>query len=139
MSLAFGERSSDEENVEADDGRRDNTKEPLGDNDGEVQQEIEDHTFRPVWKDVAGGYLRGVRGYSSSTTKKRERKRQRDLEKSASTTKSIVDTFSTHSNKYRPSNQDLLLSPPPADILPKILKRKGEKPALNPKLEPLII
>ena len=77
MSLAFGERSSDEENVEADDGRRDNTKEPLGDNDGEVQQEIEDHTFRPVWKDVAGGYLRGVRGYSSSTTKKRERKRQK--------------------------------------------------------------
>lgn len=58
---------------------------------------------------------------------KRERKRQGELEKSASITKSIVDMFSTHSNKNRASNQDLLLSPPPSDIPPKNLKKESKR------------
>ena len=40
-----------------------------------------------------------MRGCGSSTTKKRERQRKRELVKSASTTKSIVDMFSAQSNK----------------------------------------
>ena len=37
-------------------------QEGLGDNDGEVPLEVENPIFRPVWKDNAGGYLRGVEG-----------------------------------------------------------------------------
>lgn len=55
---------------------------------------------------------------------KRERKRQRELGNPASITKSIVDMFSTHSNKNRTSNQDLLRSPPPTDSPPKNLKKR---------------
>lgn len=102
------ERSSDKENVDADDGRGDNTKEGLGDDDGGIQLEVEDNNFRRVWKDDADGYLQGVR----------------ELEKSVST---IVDMFSTHLNKNRPSDQDLLLSPPPTDIPSKISKKKGRE------------
>ena len=94
---SLGERSSDEENSEVDSGGGDNTKEGLEDNNGGVQLKVEG--FRPVWKDDAGGYLRGLRGCGLSTTEKRERKRKRELEKSASTTRSIVDMFSAHSKK----------------------------------------
>lgn len=59
---SLGERSSNEENVEADDGRGDNTKERLGDNDGEVQLEVEDHTFRPVGKEMQVGIYEECEG-----------------------------------------------------------------------------
>ena len=113
------EQSSDEESLEVDDGRGDNTQEGLRDNDGGVPLEVEDPIFRPVWKDNAGGYLRGVRGCGSSTTEKRKRQRKRKLEKSASTTRSVVDMFSTQSNKIRSSDKGLLptspsAAPPPA-------------------------
>ena len=62
----------DEEELGVDDGRGDNTQEGLGDNDGGVKLEDKDPIFRPVCKDNAGGYLRGVRGCGSSTTRKRE-------------------------------------------------------------------
>lgn len=94
-----------EEDLEVDkedlgvDGRGNNTQEGLGDNNGGVQLEDKNPIFRPVWKDNAGGYLRGVRESGSSTTKKRERQRKSELKKSASTIRSIVDMFSAQSKK----------------------------------------
>ena len=117
------EQSSDEESLEVDDGRGDNTQEGLRDNDGGVPLEVEDPIFRPVWKDNAGGYLRGVRRCDSSTTEKRERQRKRGLKKSASTTRSIVDMFSTQLNKNQSSNKgplptSLSAAPPPTAFPP---------------------
>ena len=109
----------------------------MGDNDGRVPLEVEDPIFRPVWKDNAGRYLRGVRGCGSSTTEKRERQRKRELEKSASTTRSIVDMFLTQSNKNRSSNKgplptSLSAAPsptalPPAAPLPTAFAPKSSK------------
>ena len=54
--------SSDEENSAVDNGRGHGTQEGLGDNDGGGQLEIKDQSFRPVSKDDASEYLRGIRG-----------------------------------------------------------------------------
>ena len=109
-------KSADEENLEVDNGRGDNTQ-GLGDNDGGVQLEDENSIFRPFWKDNAGGYLQGVRRCSSSTTRKCERRRKKELEKSTSTTRSIVDIFSAQSNK-------ILSTPSPA--VPSSKSSKGK-------------
>lgn len=105
-------------------GRGDNTKEGLEDNDGGVELEVDDHNFRPVWKDDAVGYLQGVRGCGSSTTEKWERKRKRELEKSASAIRSIVNIFSTQLNKNQSSDKGPLPTLPPAVSPPKISKEK---------------
>lgn len=115
------ERSSDEEDSEVDIGRGDNTKEGLEDNDGGVELEVDDHNFRPVWKDDADGYLQGVRECGSSTTGKWERKRK--LEKSAPTIRSIVDIFPTQLNKNQFSGKGPLPTLP-AVSPPKISKEK---------------
>lgn len=60
-----------------------------------VQLEIEDRTFESKWKSDAGGNLGGVRGCSSSATETREKRPKKELEKSASGTRSIIDMFST--------------------------------------------
>ena len=121
---SLDERSTDEESLEVDNRKGDNTQEGLGDNNGGVQLEDEDPIFRPVWKDNAGGYLRGVRGFGSSTTEKRERQRKRELEKSASTTRSIVDMFSARSNKNQSLDKGPLSTPLPAPPPSKSSKRK---------------
>lgn len=120
----------DEEELGLDDGRGDNTQEGLGDNDGGVQLEDKDPIFRPVWKDNAGGYLRVVRGCGSSTIRKRENQRKRELEKSASTTRSIVDMFSAQSNKTLSTSSPAFpspASPSPAILSPKSSTRKGKE------------
>ena len=58
----------------------------------------------PIWKENSGGYLRGIKGCGSSATEKRERHRKRELDKLASTTKSIVDLFLTQIKKNELSN-----------------------------------
>ena len=79
---SLGEPSSDEDNMEVNNQRGDNTREGLGDQDGGVQLGVaEERSFRPVWKDDAGSYLRGMQGCGSSATEKRERRRNRELRK----------------------------------------------------------
>ena len=70
---SLDEPSSDEDNVEVDNRRGDNTHAGLGDQDGGVQLGDKERSFRPVWKDDAGSYLRGMKRYGSSATEKRER------------------------------------------------------------------
>ena len=109
--------SSDKENSEVDNRRGNGTQEGLGDNDGGIQLEVKDRSFRPVWKDNAGEYLRGIRGCGSSATEKRERRRKREMEKSASTTRSIVDMFSAQLNKNQ-SQDERTSSAPSFPIFP---------------------
>ena len=111
------EPSSDEEEEEVmrDNGREKVTHEGLGDDEGGAQLEIEERTFEPTWRSDAGGYLRGVRGCGSSATEKREKRRKKELGKSASHTRSIVDMFSakhTH-NRLHHSASPSDPSPPP--------------------------
>lgn len=129
----------DDENTGVDDGRGDNTQEGLGDIDGGIQLEDEDPIFRPVWKDNAGGYLRGVRGCGSSTTRKRERQQKRELEKSASTTRSIVGMFLAQSKKFHLLPHQPPYQPPYQPFPQKVQKGKWKKHDMNYKLEPLKI
>ena len=79
------------------------------DNNMGVQLEVEDNTFKLVWKDNAGGYLRGVRTCGTLTTSQGERKRKKEMKKLATTTSSIVDMFLAQSNKNQAS--DIGISP----------------------------
>lgn len=91
--------SSDEENLDEGENGGDGTQEGLGDDIGEVQLEAKKHIIVPVWKDDAGGHLRGIRRCGSLATEKREWRRKRVIEKSVSTTKSIADMFSAQFKK----------------------------------------
>ena len=66
---SLDEPSSGEENP-VDNRDEENTYERLGDNDGGILLEVEDRSFRPIWNDNAGGYLREMRGGGSSANKK---------------------------------------------------------------------
>ena len=118
---SLDEPSSDEDNVEVDNKLGDNTYEGLGDQDGGVQVGDKERSFRPVWKDDAGSYLRGIKGCGSSATEKRERRRNRELEKSASQTRSIVEMFSAHRDKNQSHDKDVTPDatsvPPPSKTL----------------------
>lgn len=65
-----------------------------------------DLTFKPNWREDAGGYLEGVRECGSLATEKRERQRKRELEKSACQTQSIVEVFSAQCKRKKPNNTD---------------------------------
>ena len=84
-------------------------------------------TFKPNWKGDTGGYLRGVRGCGSSATEKRERRRKRELEKSASQTQSIVEMFSTQLNKRKSDSIEPMIDSLPPLPAPKSLQIRGEK------------
>lgn len=84
--------------------RGDSTRESLRDDDGGVQLGGEERALKPTWRGDAGGYLRGVRGCGSSATKKRAQHRKKDLEKSASQTRSIVGMFSAQLVKKSSQN-----------------------------------
>ena len=84
----------EEENVIEDSKGGEDIREGLVDDEGGVQLEIEKRTFKPRWKSDAGGYLRGVRGCSSSATETLEKRRKKELEKSAFYTRSTTDMFS---------------------------------------------
>lgn len=86
--------STEKDNLVVENKGGDGTCDGLGNHDGGVQLRAEEQTFKPTWRGDAGGYLRGVRGCGSSATKKRERRREKDLEKSASQTRSNVEIFS---------------------------------------------
>lgn len=88
--------SSEEEEERIGDNRKEK-----GVHEGGVQLEIEERIFEPKWKSDAGGYLRGVRGFDPSATKKREKGRKKELEKSASQSRPIVDMFSAQHNQNR--------------------------------------
>ena len=104
------ESNSAEEDLVIENKRGDSTCEGLGNDDGGVQSESGEGTFKPTWRGDAGGYLRGVRGCGLSATDKRERRRKKELEKSASQIKSIVAMFSAQFDKNRSSNADLIPS-----------------------------
>ena len=81
--------------------------------------------FKPVWRDDAGGHLRGVRGCGSSATREREIGRKKELEKSASRTRSIVEMFSAQQKKGQPSSKPLSLSDLPQSASSKVGKKMG--------------
>lgn len=85
--------STEKDNLVVENKRGDGTCDGLGDDDGGVQLRAEERTFKPTWREDAGDYLRGVRGCGSSATKKRERRREKELENSASQTRSIAGIF----------------------------------------------
>lgn len=87
--------------------------------------ETEKHIFEPVWRDDAGGHLRGVRGCGSSATRGREIRRKKELEKFASRTRSIVEMFSAQQNKGQPSSKPLSLSDLPQSASSKVGKKMG--------------
>lgn len=66
---------------------------------GGVPLGVKENVIVPIWKENAGGHLGGIRRCGSSATEKRERRRKRELEKSASRTRSIVDMFSAQIKK----------------------------------------
>ena len=117
------EPSSDEDNLEVVKKRGDNTCEGLGDEDGGVELGDKDRSFKPVWKDNAGNYLRGISGCGSLSSEKRKRRRNRDLEKSASQTRSIVEMFSTQHSKHQSHNNDVTPYIPPAASLSQTLQQ----------------
>lgn len=104
------ESSSAEEDLVIENKRGDSTCEGLGNNDGEVQLKSRERTFKPTWREDAGGYLWGLRGCRSSATNKRERRCKKKLERSASQTKSIVAMFSAQLDKNKSSNADFVPS-----------------------------
>lgn len=110
IESSLDESSSEEGDLELDDVRGDdvwgdNTLEGLRDNGG-VQLEVNENSFRPVWKDDAGSFLRGIQGYGSSATTKREKRRKREIEKSASGSRSIVEMLSSQHRKNQSRGQD---------------------------------
>ena len=119
--------SSDEEEEERggtkDNRKEEGTREGLGDDEGGVLLETRKHIFEPVWRDDAGGYLRGVRGYGSLATREREIRRKKELEKSASRTRSIVEMFSAQQNKGQPSSNPLSSSDLPQSTFSKVGKK----------------
>ena len=88
----------------------------MGDQDGGVKLGDKERSFRPVWKDDAGSYLRGMKGCGLSATEKRERRRNRELEKSAFQTRSIVEMFSAHCDKNQSHDKDV--TPDAASVIP---------------------
>ena len=93
------------DNVRGDDLRGEHTLEGLGENK-RVQLEVKENSFRPVWKDDAGSYLRGVQGCRSSATAKREKRRKQEMEKLASGSRSIVEMFSSQHSKNQSRSED---------------------------------
>ena len=108
---SLDEPSSDKDNLEVNNKWGDNTYEWLGDQDGGVQLRVEERSFRPVWKDDAGSYLRGIKGCGSSATEKRERRRNRELEKSASQTSLMWRCFPLNVTKISLTIKMLHLTP----------------------------
>ena len=115
--------SSGEGNLEVDNKRGDNTHEGLGDHDGGARLAVEERSFRPIWKDDAGRYLRGIKGYGSSATEKRQKRRKRELEKSASESRSVVEMFSTQRSKNQSHNE--IIHSMPHQLLPPPKTLKG--------------
>ena len=76
-----------------------------------MRLEIKERTLEPKWKSDAGSYLREVRGYGSSVTETREKRRKKDLEKSASHTRSIKDMFLAQHNRNRLHHSGPLSTP----------------------------
>ena len=50
-----------------------------GDHDGGVPLGVEERSFRLIWKDDAGSYLREIKGCGSSATVKQEKRHNREL------------------------------------------------------------
>ncbi len=80
---------------------------------------IKEHIIQLVWNDDAGEYLLGIRGCSSSAKEKREQHYKKEMEKSVSTTWSIVDMFSAQFNKNQSQDELGLPTSLPAIFLSK--------------------
>lgn len=63
--------------------------------------------------------------------KKRERRREREVEKSASQTRSIVEMFSVQRNKYLTHHKDPIPGTTSAVSVPEILKKGSTKDGNN--------
>ena len=80
----------------------------MGDNNEGVQLEFKDRSIQPVWKDDIGEYLQDIKGCGSLAIEKREQYYKKKMEKSASTTKSIVYLFLARFNKNQSRDNHLL-------------------------------
>ena len=126
------ESSSDEEGGVIEENRKEEgVHEGLGDNEGGVQVEIKERTFEPEWKSDADDYLRGVRGSGSSRTNRREKQRKKELEKSASHSRSIVDMFSAQHERNKlhhsvPHSDSAMFPKKSTDKVVKKLETKSE-------------
>ena len=66
-----------------------------------------------------------MHGCGLSVTEKRERRRKRELEKSASQTRSIVEMFSTQINKKKSHSAEPAINSPPPPPAPKTLQKNS--------------
>ena len=126
--LSLDSLSSDDERevVIEEGGKEEGTCEGLGDDEGGVLLDDNKRILKPVWKKDAGGYLRGVRGCGSPATENREIRRKKELEKSASQTRSIVDMFLAQQNKKQSPSQLTSSVPTPSPPLFKKVETKFE-------------
>lgn len=68
-------------------------REDLGDDEQRIQLEIEKHTFEPKQKSDISGYFSKVRDCGLSVIDICEKRYKKELEKSASHIKSIIEIF----------------------------------------------
>ena len=129
VEYSFDGYNSVEENLDEGDNRGgDSTQwKGLRDNDERVRLEMKEQIIQLVWNDDACEYLRGIRRCGSSSKEKRERHCKREMEKSASTTKSIVDVFSAQFNKNQSRDECVVSTSPPAIFLPKNTEKEVEE------------
>ena len=119
-----GYRSVEENLDEKENGGGNSTQKELGVNDESVQLEVKEHVIQPVWNDDLGEYLQGIRRCDSSPKEKYEQCCKKEIEKSVSTTKSIVDIFSAQFNKNQSQDERVLSSSLPAIFSPKNTGKK---------------
>ena len=122
-SLSFDD---EREAVMEDSGKEKGTREGLGDDEGGGLLEEYKRILKPVWKKAAGSYLRGVRGCGSSAKENREIRRKKELEKSASQTRSIVDMFLAQQDKRHSPSQPTFSAPNPSSFMVKKVETKFE-------------
>ncbi len=109
VESSFDGYSSVEEKLdERENGWENSIKKRLEDNNEGVQLKLKKHIIQSVENGDAGEYLRGIRECDSSTTEKCKQRREREIKKSASTTRSIVDIFSAKFNKNQSQDQRVL-------------------------------
>ena len=136
LDLPSSEEEQEEEEGERikDKRKEEGTREGLGDDEGGVLLESKKRIFEPTWKSEAGGYLHGVRGCGSHATKEREIKHKKELEKSASHTRSIMEMFSAQQNKEQPSSKLLSSSDLSQSASSKVVKKVETRVELQKKV-----
>ena len=106
-----------------DNRQGDNTHVELEHQDWGLQWGNKERIFRPVEKNDAGSYLQVMKGFGLSAKEKQKRRCNRELEKSASQTRSIVEMFSAHRNQNQSDDKDVTPDAASVALSPKTLKK----------------